>query len=237
MPLLTLPIVHSRDLPPRNRVIRLDLSGEPFPFQAGQYVLLGQHGGGERRPYSIASAPSEATRHGLLEFLIQVDDRGSPGPHLPSLDVGCLLDVEGPAGGFVLPGPPRPAHVLFVCGGTGIAPVRSMLHELLRTDPSVRIGLLQSGRTPEDLAYGEELRELARCGRIRLAQTVTRDAPGSWTGARGRIGAARLHEAMTGPRPECFVCGPDSLVADVPRLLADLRIPPEQVHTEHWADR
>lgn len=238
MPPTPLPIVAARTETPRNRIIRLGLARVPFRFDAGQYVLLGSHGLEDRRPYSIACSPAQAARLDALEFLIQVGQDGSPGPHLPSLAVGDLIDVEGPEGTFTLPGGRLDTDVLLVAGGTGIAPVRAMLWQLLEGGADGRVGLVLSGRSPEELAYADELRALAHAGRIRFVETVTRDAPDSWQGVRGRIGRAQLEAAMTAaPQPLCYVCGPDSLVEEVPRLLVSLGVPPSHVYTEHWADQ
>jgi ferredoxin-NADP reductase len=237
VPALSLPIVSARNETPRNRVIRLDLGDARFDFEAGQYARLGQAGAAEPRPYSIACSPAESGRQRILEFLIQVGDDGTPGPHLPRLRAGELVSVEGPDGQFVLPTGRLGGDLLFVAGGTGIAPLRAMLWQVLDSRGGERIGLVQSGRTPEDLPYADEFRRLAREGLIHLGETVTRDAPDSWQGIRGRIGRAQLEAAMTGPQPLCYVCGPDSLVDDVPRLLAALGVPPALVYTEHWADQ
>ena len=56
---------------PRAHIIRLDLEGQPFPYRAGQAAYLQPRGASKRRPYSIASAPEETARHGLIEFLVQ----------------------------------------------------------------------------------------------------------------------------------------------------------------------
>lgn len=237
MPLLSLPIVHARQETPRNRVVRLSLRGHAFPFEAGQYVYLGQAGAGTPRPYSIACSPDQARQQDALEFLIQVGDDGSPGPHLPSLQALADVQVDGPEGTFILPGGRPPGDVLLVAGGTGIAPLRAMLWQLLTGPGAPRVGLVQSGRTPDELAYAAEFRELALSGRIHLVETVTRDAPESWQGIRGRIGRPQLEAAMTGPDPLCFVCGPDSLVEDVPRHLADLGVASSRIYTEYWADQ
>lgn len=237
MPLLSLPIVASRSETPRNRIVRLALGGIPFPFQAGQYVLLGARGQGDRRPYSVACSPGEAAREEVLEFLIQVGQEGSPGPHMPSLDVGEVIDVEGPEGSFTLPGGRLDDDLLLVAGGTGIAPLRSILRQVLEDGGDGRVGLVLSGRSPEELAYAGELRELALGGRIRLVETVTRGAPASWQGVRGRIGRAQLEAAMTASQPLCYVCGPDSLVDEVPRLLVGLGVPPSRIFTEQWTDQ
>jgi NAD(P)H-flavin reductase len=234
VPRLSLPIVHARQETPRNRVVRLDLGPHPFAFEAGQYVLLGQDGC-PPRAYSIACSPAWTDRRGQLEFLIQVGEDGSPGPHLPRLQVGETVVVEGPDGQFVLPTGRRPPDLLLVAGGTGVAPLRSMLWQVLESGEGTRVGLVQSGRSPDELPFALEFREMAGAGRIHLVETVTREAPASWQGVRGRIGRAQIEAAMTGRRPLCFVCGPDSLVEDVPRLLAALGVSASRVFTEHWA--
>lgn len=237
MPALTLPIVHARQETPRHRVVQLGLEGRTFPFLAGQHVLLGQRGADPPRPYSLACSPAWSLRHGLLEFLVQVGGDGSAGPHLPQLDPGTGIEVDGPAGGFVLPAGPFEGGFLFVAGGTGIAPIRSMIGELVEAGAGLRVGLVRSGRTPADLPFAGEFRALADAGQIRLLETVTREAPASWQGISGRIGLEELASAMPGPNPLCFVCGPDSLVEDAPRLLGQLGVPAGRIVTEHWADR
>jgi NAD(P)H-flavin reductase len=73
---------------PTTRILRLDLEGAPLAFRAGQVALIGSHGQADRRPYSIASSPEDAQRHGRLEFLIRVDAGGDAGFHLADLHVG-----------------------------------------------------------------------------------------------------------------------------------------------------
>jgi ferredoxin-NADP reductase len=221
---------------PRNRVVRVTCPAGFPPFNAGQYVSLGDHGQPLRKPYSLASSPAEVAQTGELEFLIQVAENESPGVHLSSLEAGRLLDIEGPAGRFVLPGGRRPGAAAFIGGGTGIAPLRAMVQQLLADSPGIRLSVLQSARTPDELCYAGEFRELAAAGRLRLVETVTRDAPPSWRGRLGRVNVEELAELVDTPETWCFVCGPDSLVEGVPRLLASIGVPAEHVMTEQWSD-
>jgi ferredoxin-NADP reductase len=221
---------------PRNRIVKVQLP-EGFPvFEAGQYVSLGDHGQPVRKPYSIASSPAESVRTGNLEFLVQVVDGESPGAHLAALVPGRAIDIEGPAGSFVLTSGLRPRSAVLIGGGTGIAPLRAMLHQLIDETPGARVAVLQSARTPDELCYVAELRSLATAGRIVLMETVTRDAPASWRGRRGRVDAAALRELVDGPDAWCFICGPDSLVDGVPRLLSQIGVPAARIRTEQWAD-
>lgn len=221
---------------PRSRIVRLALDAPALVFEAGQHVLLGDHGHPVRKPYSIACSPRQAASAGYLEFLIQIIQHESPGPHLAHLVAGHPVDVEGPFGTFVLPAGARPRSVVLVGGGTGLAPLRAMLWQLLSDSPATRIAMLQSAKTPDELSYSDELHTLADTGAITLVETVTRDAPASWRGGRGRIDASALSALIDGPDTRCFVCGPDSLVEGIPRLLTALGVEAANIRTEHWAD-
>jgi len=144
--------------------------------------------------------------------------------------------VEGPAGSFVLPERLEDGRIAFIGGGTGIAPLRAMLWQVLETQPATRVAVLESARTSGELAYSRELRQLAAEGRIRLVETITREVPNGWRGDVGRINAEQLAGLIDGPDTRCYVCGPDSLVEEVPVLLADLGVPPAFIETEHWKD-
>src|SRR5262245_56174141 len=123
---LTLPINDVLPATPRARVVRIDLGGASFPYAPGQAVFIAKHGPDRRRPYSTASAPEDVERDGWLELLVGVDADGRPGPHL-ELDAGTLVDIEGPIGRFTFPAAPDEERFVFIAGGTGIAPLRSML--------------------------------------------------------------------------------------------------------------
>jgi ferredoxin-NADP reductase len=228
---LTLGIREVLPATPRARVVRLDLRGTPFEYQAGQAVLVGSVGG-LKRPYSLATPPEEARRTGCLELLVGVDPNGAPGPHL-TLDPGHLVAVEGPLGSFTFPHEPAEQRFVFIAGGTGIAPLRAMLHRALGT-PHESIGLFYSARSPDEFAYDDEWRRLARDGRIELRQTVTRSVGELWSGPRGRIDRAQLASMVQDSATLCFVCGPPAFVADTAGLLTDVGIPPSRIRVEQW---
>jgi ferredoxin-NADP reductase len=230
--LLTLPILEVIPATPRSRIVRIDLRGHAFPYDAGQALLLASHGREPRKAYSIAASPQDAARDGWLELLIGVDREGQAGPHL-QLESGARVDIEGPLGRFTFPADPQERRFLFVAGGTGIAPLRAMVRECLLRG-YVNVSLLYSGRAPGDFAYETELRELAAQGGIELLMTVTRDAASEWMGTRGRIGPELLEPLLHDRATLCFICGPRTLVDDMPRHLMELGVDSRRILIEEW---
>ena len=71
-------------------------------------------------------------------------------------------------------------------------------------------------------------------GGLDLRLHVTREAPDTWQGARGRITSSELAALIDDPATLCFVCGPETMVADVPRMLTELGIDRGRVRVEEW---
>jgi NAD(P)H-flavin reductase len=234
-PAATLRVAEVTKATPRSILLSLDLADAAFEFLAGQAVLVGRHGQPTRRPYSIAISPEQASDTGRLQLLVGLDSRGSAGSHLDGVSPGSLLDVEGPTGTFTFPPALTHGRVLFVAGGTGIAPLRAMLDHTLRLHPAERVSLLYSARRADEFAFMPELRAHETGGRLELHPTVTRDDV-MWAGRRGRIGRSHF-EAVLHDRLDtlCFICGPETLVSEAVTTLGELGVPREAIRTEEWA--
>jgi NAD(P)H-flavin reductase len=220
---------------PNARILRLDLNGTTFAFRAGQAVMLGRHGQRLRKPYSLACSPDDAAREGILEFLVGIDGSGRPGAHLDGIAHGSFVDLEGPFGNFSVPDLAQERQFLFVGGGTGIAPLRAMLHHVLGSRNDRAVSVVYSARTSSELVYEKELRALAHEGRIALTLTVTREAhDSSWHGERGRIGRRLLAPYLTDLDTLCFVCGPPEFVEHMAPLLNELGVAKRRIRKEDW---
>jgi NAD(P)H-flavin reductase len=230
---ISVPVRRISHATPRTRLINLDFSNTPFAFSAGQAVMVGLHGSALRKPYSIASAPWELAKTGTLQVLAQVDDSGGLDPHLELATPGTILDLDGPFGTFALPDRvDRP--LLFVAGGTGIAPLRSMLIEFLARPTPHPIVLIYSARSIDAFAFRPELSTLEAAGRISSIFTVTRDERGDWPGRRGRIDEELLKQALPSTESLCLICGPPQLVSDASRLLLKLGVSAERILVEQY---
>lgn len=233
MALLTVPLSRVEAASARLRLLTLDIAGVPFAYAAGQAVYVGAHGSPDRKPFSIACSAEHAADTRSLELLIAIDSADA----LSWAHAGALVDVDGPFGTFTMPDTFEQRRLLFVAGGTGIAPVRAMLDHALRRQQSQKISLLYSTRRSDEFAFIAELRAHAAAGRIELHQTVTRDEMGSsWEGGRGRIGRRHFEAVLHEPDSTlCFVCGPAALVSESAATLRELGIAAASIRTEGWA--
>ncbi len=216
---------------PTTRRVRLALNGAPFLYRAGQAASLAA-GGAATTPYSIASSPTETARHGWLEFLVKVDGSSRFGAIVEGLSAGAPVALGGPIGGFTLERVPDGQPILFVAGGTGIAPLRSMIREAADGNRPGALALLYSNRLPQEFAYLDELRQLASDGKLKLSLTLTGEAQ-DWTHARGRAGISHFAELVQ-PGTTAFICGPPAMVTDLPAALHTLGVTPDRIVTENW---
>jgi ferredoxin-NADP reductase len=227
-------IVSNRLLTPTARAVRVALGGTPFPYEAGQAAWLAALPDGEFTPYSVASSPKETARYGWVEFLVKVDGSTRFGARVGSLHRGSRVVLRGPIGAFVFPASPRERRFLFVAGGTGIAPLRSMIRHALDIGVDGQLKLLYSARSPKEFAYLPELRVLARRGLLDLRLTLTGEGS-RWAHARGRIDTGHLSPLVDAPDTLVFVCGPPAMLAGVTEALAALGVAPNRIRTETWS--
>jgi NAD(P)H-flavin reductase len=228
--MITARLVDATAATPRTRRLRLQLAG-PFAFGAGQAVFVGLAGSPQRAPYSVASAPAQGA-DGLLDLLVGADGAFGQTGLDPVTVIGQPLDVEGPIGSFGVPPGADRAPLLLVAGGTGIAPLRSVLLDRIPRVAAAPISLVYSARSVDEFAFGDELEALARAGHLELHCTVTRDEPGAWPGRTGRIDEHLLAAAWPGDDAWCLVCGPAPFVSDVTAALARMGVDPARVVVE-----
>ncbi|MGB9072494.1 MAG: FAD/NAD(P)-binding protein [Terriglobales bacterium] len=198
------------DETPDTRTFRLrfrDLKkGEDFHFLPGQFLELSVFGYGEA-PFCIASSP---TRPEAFETTVRRTGQLTDALH--KLGEGDEVGVRGPFGnGFNV----EAAHgkdLLFVAGGIGLPPLRSLIWNVL--DDRSRFGnvtILYGARTPTDLVYKQELNEWGKRSDVEFHVTVDSAQPG-WTGT---VGVVPLLFKQITFHPEstlAYVCGPPIMI-------------------------
>ncbi|HKH75123.1 MAG TPA: FAD-binding oxidoreductase [Vicinamibacterales bacterium] len=196
------------------RAIRLELIRPPqIEFQAGQFVSFEVPKPGlpfpVTRPYSIASPPSN--RH-AIDLLLNLVPGGPGSTFLFSLQSGDPVSFRGPAGTFVLREYPD-RRLLFVATGTGLAPMRSMLHARLPSPTPVT--LIWGLRHEHDIYYQDELADLAeKFPEFSYMITLSQPSP-SWTGAVGRVQSHIEPHIATVDDLAVYVCGSKAMITSV----------------------
>jgi len=160
----TLVKVKNESLPTKRFWIKVEQEEMPFTFKAGQFITMDLPIGETRldrwRSYSIANAPDDSN---MLELCIVKLEGGRASKYFfEDIELGQEFRFKGPDGVFTLP-PKIENQLVFICTGTGIAPFRSMIYDLMnQADVFPAIHLIFGTRTKEGILYREELERLSR---------------------------------------------------------------------------
>ncbi|MEV4093353.1 globin domain-containing protein [Streptosporangium saharense] len=200
---------------------------QPYPFRAGQYATL-QTGQWPKvwRPYSIANAPRHDNR---LSFHVRA---------VPGGWVSTALVRRTRPGDIVLVGPPRgtfsleearTSHLVFLAGGTGLAPLKALVEESAWAPDRPSIDLFHGVRHSAEAYDVYDLRRLrAQHKRLRIIQAVSED-PGHWP--RHTVVDALEHHRII-PDGDVYVCGSPEMVRNTVQRLLVMGVRAERVHTE-----
>ena len=188
----------------------LELADGEHSFTPGQYMDLHVPGTDLRRSFSMAGLPGS----GNLEFLIRAYEGGAFASMLKAgLDAGTEIGFTGPYGSFQLAGTDR--DVLMVAGGSGMAPVLSLLRQLAEQGSTRKIRFFYGARTPTDLFHRSLIEELgARLGDFQYIEVISEPRDGGWTGATGYVHEAAAAALVGGEvtDPEVYTCGPPPMI-------------------------
>jgi NAD(P)H-flavin reductase/ferredoxin len=209
-----------------------DANGSAAEFEAGQFVELALPEAGVRRPFSLANT---SNWEGRLEFLIRLRPEGEFSAYLRErAQQGDVLTVHGPQGGFgMIADSLRPRW--FVAGGTGLAPVLSMLRRMAEYQEMNDARLFFGVNRESELFMLDELDALqAALPQLRVELCV-REAADGWRGANGTpVDALAAALADAGAAPDLYVCGPPAMVSAAQAVAARSRVPSAQFVSERF---
>ena len=211
--------------------------GKPWAFDPGMFMMIsGIDGAGKRyvaRAFSIASDPSTPG----MEFMVIKEPRHGEHigrSHFVDANVGDPFIMRGPNGQFRFD-PKQNKKVVFIAGGTGLAPFISMVRHIKVTRAESDAILLYSTRLPTEIIYKSEIESYKELG-VKVIVTVTRPEAGDgWTGQTGHIDAQMLQKYVNGIQERTYyICGPLTFVKAVKDALAMLKIDPSKVMADVW---
>ena len=220
---------------PSTRTLRLVAAdGQPLPpFQAGQYVNLfveidGVH---TARPYAMSSSPLQRMHYDLTVKRAQ----GGFVSHylLDGVSVGQRLTSSGPMGTFHHNPLFHGDDLVFLAGGSGAAPARSILLNILDRQLPQRLHMVYVNSHVDDVIFAEELRELAaRHANFTLSEVISRP-PAGYAGHSGRLTLETLR-ALLGEVGErmFYICGPTPFNDSCVALLGELGVARRRIRVE-----
>jgi CDP-4-dehydro-6-deoxyglucose reductase/ferredoxin-NAD(P)+ reductase (naphthalene dioxygenase ferredoxin-specific) len=201
-------------------------AGGPFVFSAGQYAQI-EFAPGLSRHYSMASTPQDDE---LIFHVRHMPGGRTSGYVAKDLKVGDKVKVSGPLGIAYL----RERHngpVLLVAGGSGLAPIQSILHSMLERGHAAPVSLYFGVRSERDVYHEALLKDLAACHR-NFSYTVVlseqKGAPGRRYGP--------VHQAIELPsNPDAtmaYLAGPPVMIEAAMALLGERGLLPRQIHAD-----
>jgi len=218
-------VAETRDV----RTLRLALedAADPFDFTPGQFVELSVPRAGEAT-FCIASCPGD---EGVLECSVKRVGAVTEAIHM--LDPESLVGIRGPYGNGFPMDTLKGKDLLFVGGGIGLAPLRGLIREVLRSrDDYGGLAILYGARTAADRVYKDELD--AWQGREDVRTVLTVDPGGELPDWKGRVGYVPDVLREMAPKPDdsvAVVCGPPIMIRLTLAAFDELGFDPERVLT------
>lgn len=208
--------------------VRLEIvSGGPYMFTAGQYASL-IFAGLPARDYSMANRPDEA----ILEFHIRrVGDGAVSGFVLDRLATGDEVRVEGPYGASWL----REGHrgpILALAGGSGLAPIKSIVERALAAGLRQEIALYFGVRDERDLYLESHFAALAAAHPNLRFVPVLSEPSGATSRRTGYLHDAVAADFSDADGMKAYLAGPPPMVEAATRLLRDRGVRPEDIHAD-----
>lgn len=183
---------------------------------------------GSTRDFTLSSSPSEGS---LLRLTTRIRQGSGFKKSLDELPIGAVIDGEGPNGTFLLEeNDPNPE--VFIAGGIGITPFRSMIKYIADKDLYNRIYLIYSNTNEEDFAFRKEFTQILEAqSNIHVEFFVSSKL--------GHLDETKLTQIVSKwgldfEKPSWWLCGPPGMVSAIEQSLGKLQISPGKVRIEKF---
>ena len=227
-------LIHSLELSPTVKHLVFECPDE-FEYQAGMFmsILFPQKDKFVGRSYSLASIP---TKKKEIEFCVRKVERGFASEYLFDMNPGDILKMMGPMGKFFIPEEHLEKDIVFVATGTGIAPFRGMILDLLQNKKARRsITLIAGYRYEEDLLYNDEFKALEKdWDNFSYWSTVSRPRSEAYTGERGWVQPLIEKYCFSFRGEVYYLCGLEKMLNGVKELLTQKGVSEESVIVEQY---
>jgi ferredoxin-NADP reductase len=207
-------------------------------FEAGQYIelMIEKDGARTLRCFSISSSPAHYDQTGLIELSIRIQEKGRITPWIrQQLALGSLVNISAAQGDFVLPKTEAPEKLLFIAGGSGITPFRSMLQQQAMNKDNFNgasaeldIHLLYYSRDNQHIVFQQELEQLEKDFSNITVTFIDSEVSGF-------ICADHLQEYCSDfSQRSAFICGPSPMIQQARKVLADQGVEKDKINFEFF---
>lgn len=208
-----------------------------FEFRAGQFCDIRiidppeTDAEGDIRGFSLAHAPYEA------DIMIATRMRDTAFKRvLKELPIGTEVEFDAPYGDFTLH-KTETMPAVFVIGGIGITPVRSMIAQATHDKTSHSLTLLYANKTPADAAFTNDFESFAASNpNFTFVPVMSSSSESEWSGENGHITETILKKYVPElARPMYYLSGPAGMVAAMRKLLVSAGINEDNIKTEEFS--
>ncbi len=196
-----------------------------FTFESGQFAQYSVFGIGEA-PFCISSSP---TRRDHLEFAVQRVGRVTNALH--RLGVGAEIGFRGPYGNIFPLDSLKGKNLVFVGGGIGLAPLRSLIWNVIdNRNKYKKVDIIYGARSPADLCFKYDLDSWEKDKSLNMVTTIDREHK-DWPGKVGLVPKVLEEVAPSAKEAVAIVCGPPIMIRFTFPVLEKLGFKPEQMLT------
>lgn len=208
----------------------------PFQFIAGQFLEWslphkGADSRGTRRFFTIASSPTEK------EILLTVKIPAKPSSFksaLKDLPVGESVYTTSLEGDFTEP-KEKDENYVFIAGGIGITPFRSIIKHLLDTNTQTHITLFYSARVPLEFVFKDIFSEAERKIGLKIVYIASEKPRGNWPGEVGHIDEQMIRRHVKDALLSFYyISGPAAMVLAIEKVLVDMGIQKLHIRTDYF---
>ena len=218
--------------------VELDAGCSPMLYAAGQYAGLRREGLDRDREYSFAAAPeAQGLRH-LTFFIRHVPGGAFTDWLFTEQRLGEVLQISGPGGDFWLR--PDEAPLVLIAGGSGLAPMVSLLEDAVRKGCTRDVTFLFGARAQRDLYKLDLIEALGKQwrGNFKFIPVLSDEPSNSqWSGKRGMVTEflSPDHVPQLGAC-HAYLCGPPRMIDAAMTQLYAAGIPEARIHYDKFLD-